>query len=99
MRDAVQPGAQRELAVVGPQTRVRADEHVLQDVLGVLRGTRKHPPRVCEQPLAVAVVDHPECLVVSGAEQRHELVIGPETEQAGPAHDPAAAEPIGCLER
>ena len=36
VRDAVQPGPERELAVVGPQARVGAHEDVLERVLGVL---------------------------------------------------------------
>ena len=75
VRDAVEPGPERQLAVIGPQAGVGADEDVLERVLGVLPD-RQHLAGVREQPLPVAVVDHAERLVVARPEQRHELLVG-----------------------
>jgi len=71
---AVEPGAQGKLAVIGPQAGVGPHEDVLQGVLGIL-AARQHLARVGEQPLPIAVVDHPERVVVAGAEQGHELFV------------------------
>ena len=76
VRNAVQPCAERQLTVRGAQARVSAHEDVLQRVLGVLPRARQHLPRVREQPLPVAVVDDAERLLVTVAEQRHELFVG-----------------------
>ena len=65
--DAVQPRAHVHRARVGAQRAVGAHEHVLQHVLGVLtRAGAQHLAHVGEQALAVAVVDHPERVVVAG---------------------------------
>ena len=84
MRDAVEPRAQRHLAVVGAQRAVGAHEDVLQRVLGVLARAGQHLAHVGEQPLAVAVVDDAERLVVAGAEQRHQLLVGAQPQQRRP---------------
>jgi hypothetical protein len=42
--DPVEPRPQRELAAVGAQARVRADEDVLERILGVLRRPGQHLP-------------------------------------------------------
>ena len=77
VRHAVQPRAQVHGPLVRAQRSVGTHEHVLQDVLGVLARTApEHLAHVREQPLAVAVVDHAERLVVAGAEQRQQLVVG-----------------------
>ena len=80
MRDAVEPRPQRKLAVAGSKSGVGAHEDILQSILGVLPATRKHLSRIGEQPLVVAVMNDPERLVVTGAEQGHELLIRAQTE-------------------
>ena len=93
--DAVEPGAHVHRAVVGAQGAVGAHEHVLQHVLGVLaRAGREHLAHVGEQPLAVAVVDDAERLVVAGAEQRDELLVGAQAQQR--AAEREAAECCGA---
>ena len=87
--DPVEPGAHVDLALVGPQRAVRAHEHVLQHVLGVLaRAGGEHLAHVGEQALAVAVVQDAEGLVAAGAEQRQQLLVRAQAEQrqcrAGP---------------
>ena len=80
--DAVEPRAHVDGALVGAQGAERADEDVLQHVLGVLaRLRREHLPDVGEQPLAVAVVERVEGLVRPGAEEREQLIIGPQAQQ------------------
>jgi hypothetical protein len=79
--DPVQPRAQGELAIVGPQSRVCAHEHVLEGILGILVGARQHLAGVGEEPGAVAVVDHPEGVVVALPEQRHKLLVRSQSEQ------------------
>jgi hypothetical protein len=75
VRDAVQPRPQRELAVVGAQAGVGTNEYLLQRVLGVLGRAGEHLARVCEQSLAVPVMDDPERLLIPRAEQRYELLV------------------------
>jgi hypothetical protein len=80
--DAVQPRPHVHVAPVGAQRSVGADEDVLQHVLGVLARSRaQHLTHIGEQPLAVAVVDHPERLVAAGPEQREQLLVRTQTEQ------------------
>jgi hypothetical protein len=69
--DAVEPGAHVDRAVVGAQGAERADEDILQHVLGVLpRLGREHLAHVGEQPLAVAVVQRVERLVEPARKRR-----------------------------
>ena len=95
--DAVEPGPERELAVVGPQARIRAYEDVLKCVLRVL-AVGEHLPRVGEQPLPVAVVDHPEGVVVTRPEQRYELLIRSETKKWRPDRCPRPGNCSRCWE-
>jgi hypothetical protein len=81
VRDAVQPGAQRDRTVVGPHGAVGAQEDVLQRVLGVGARAGQHRAHVGEEALPVTVVDDPEGFVVAGPEERHELVVGPQPEE------------------
>ena len=97
--DAVKPGAQRELAVARAQPTVGAHEHILERVLGVLARARQHLAHVREQPLAVAVVDDREGLVVSGSEGGHELVVGTEPREGQTDRDPPVGECRWSLER
>ena len=97
VRDAIEPGPQRQLAVVGPQPRVRADEDVLEGILGVL-AVRKHLPRVGEQTLAVAIVDDPEGVFLAGAKQRHELLVGAQAEKSRPNLSPSPGYGCRCGE-
>ena len=74
--DAVEPGADVDVALVAPQRAERADEDVLQDVLGVLaRVAGQHLPHVGEQALAVALIERAECLVRPGTEQGDQLLV------------------------
>ncbi len=83
--DAVQPRPQVHLPRVGPQRAVRADEHVLEEILGVLaRPGPQHLAHVREQALAVAVVDDAEGLVAAGAEEREQLLVRAQAEQRHP---------------
>ena len=80
--DAVQPRPHVHLAVVVAQRPVRADEDVLQHVLRVLaRAGGEHLAHVGEQPLAIAVVEHPEGLVVAATECRDQLLIRTQSQQ------------------
>ena len=63
--DREQPGAQRHLALVGAQGRQRADEGVLDDLLGVVVGAAEQAAREGQQALVVAVVDGVEGAVVA----------------------------------
>ena len=78
VRHAVQPRPQGDVAIARPQPGIRPHEHVLQCILGVLPGPGQHLPGVGEQPLAIAVVDHPEGIVMARPEKRHELIVGPQ---------------------
>ena len=80
VRDAIEPGAEGELAIGGAQPGVRPDEDVLERVLGVL-AVDEHLARVGEQPLSVAIVDDPERVVVTGAEQGDQLFIGTQAQK------------------
>jgi len=98
VRDAVEPRADVDLALVVAQRAERAHEHVLEHVLRVLaRVAGEHLAHVGEQPLAVAVVQDAERLVGPGAEERHELVVGAEPEQWRREREPA--QPGGGLQR
>jgi hypothetical protein len=88
---AVQPGAQRHRAVVLAQGAVGAQEHVLQGVLGVGPRARQHLARVGEQPLAVAVVDDAERVVVAHPEQRDQLVVAAQAQERTGGRNPAQA--------
>ena len=82
VRHPVQPGPQVHGALVGAQRAVGADEHVLENVLGVLpRASAQHLAHVREQPLAVAIVDRVERLVAAGPEQSQQLLIGAKAQQ------------------
>jgi len=98
VRDAVQPGAQAERAIVRPQARIGAHEDVLQCVLGILAGAGEHLPRVREQPRPVAVVDHAERLLLTLAEQRHELFVGAQPQQGRPDRESSPRQSGWCLE-
>jgi hypothetical protein len=93
--DPVEPGTDVDVARVGPQGSVRAHEHVLQEVLGVLpRAAPQHLAHVGEQALAVAVVDDAERLVAPGAEERQQLIVRAQAQQRHP--DRPAALPGRC---
>ena len=95
--DPVQPGAQVDLALVGAQRAVGADEHVLHHVLGVLaRAGGEHLAHVGEQPLAVAVVDRAERVVAAGAEQGEQLLVGAQPQQRSAERNPAQARCVKC---
>jgi hypothetical protein len=79
--DAVQPRAQRDRPPVRAQGRVRAQEDVLERVLGIVPRARQHLAHVGEEALVVTVVDDPEGLLVARAEEGHELVVGPQTQE------------------
>ncbi len=96
--DPIQPGPQRELTAIGPQSRVRAHEDVLQRILGVLLAAGQHLPGVGEQARAIAVVDDPEGIVVSRPEQRQELLVGAQPQQRCTDRDPSSCESCRCLE-
>jgi hypothetical protein len=82
VRDAIQPGLDVDVAVVVAQGAVRADEDVLQHVFGVLaRACREHLADVGEQPLAVAVVQHAERVVVAAAQEPDQLLVGAQAQQ------------------
>ena len=68
--------------VVAAQRAVRAHEHVLERVLRVAVRAAQHLAGVGEQAGAVAVVDGAERVVGAVAEQRHELLVGAQTQQA-----------------
>ena len=87
--DAIQPGSQRDLAVVRPQARIGPHEHVLEGVLGIL-AAREHLARIGEQPLPVAIVDGPERVVVPRAEERNELLVRAQPKQRRTNRRPAA---------
>ena len=74
--DREEPGLQRHLAVVGAQRGQRADEGVLDDLLGVVVRAAEHLARVADQPLLVAGVDGVEGAVVAGAHEVDELLVG-----------------------
>jgi SAM-dependent methyltransferase len=79
MGHAVEPRPQRDVAVAGAQTRVGADENVLERVLDIGCAAGQHLAHVRQQARAVAVVDDAEGLLVALPEQRHELLVGAET--------------------
>jgi hypothetical protein len=82
VRDPVKPGAQRQLAPVGPQARVRAYEHVLEHVLRIRVGSsRQHLTNVRQQAGSVAVMDDAEGVFVPGTEETHELLVRAQLEQ------------------
>ena len=98
MSDAVEPRADVHLAVVVAQRPVRAHEDVLQHVLGILaRAGREHLAHVGEQPLAIAVVQDPEGLVVAGAERGDELIVRAHAQQADASRE--AVECCGGVDR
>ena len=78
---AVQPGPQREVTVVAAQAGVGADEDLLDGVLGIGAGAGEHLTRVGEQPRPVAVMDDPEGLLVAGAEERDQLLVGAQSQE------------------
>jgi hypothetical protein len=90
--DAVEPSAQVDVAVVGAQCPVGADEDVLQHVLRIVTRTgAQHLAHVGEQPLAVAVVDGAERLVVTGPEERDQLLVRAEPQQRRAERPPSQA--------
>ena len=93
--DPVQPGAQRQLAVGWRAGRSRRGRRCPAARPRRPGATRQHLARVGEQPLPVAVVDHPERLVVAGAEQRHELLVGAKAKQRAPPID-SPSPGYGC---
>ena len=86
MSDPEEPGPHGEFTVIVAQRAVGANEHVLEYVFGIVTAGQ-HLSGVSRQALVVAVVDDLECPIVSGPEQRHQLFIGPEPEQAGTDRD------------
>jgi hypothetical protein len=75
MSHPIEPSAQRQLPVTRAEPRVRAKEHVLQGILGVLPAGQ-HLPGIREQASSVPIVNCTKCLVVPGSEHRDELLIG-----------------------
>jgi hypothetical protein len=71
----IQPGSQRQLAIVRAQAGICTHEDVLQSILGILPGAGKHLLRVREQPLAVTVVDDPEGIIVTSAKEGYKLLV------------------------
>jgi hypothetical protein len=59
---------------------------------------REHLPRICEQPLPVAVVDDPEGVVMTGTEQRDQLFVGTETKKWRPDRSPSPGYSSRCWE-
>ena len=90
--DPVQPGAERQLAIARAQTRVRADEDLLDGILGVNRRAGQHLPRVGKHPLAVAIVDGAERFFAAAAEQEHQLLIGAKPEERSPKRESRASQ-------
>ena len=74
--DGEEPWLERHLAVVGAQGGQRADEGVLDDLLGVVVRAAEHLARVAGEPLLVARVDRVEGAVVAGAHEVDELLVG-----------------------
>jgi hypothetical protein len=81
VRDPIQPGTQAQVAAVGAQAAVGTDEYVLEDVLRIGMWPREHLTYVRQQPRAIAVVDDPEGIVVSAAEEPDELLVRPQSQQ------------------
>jgi hypothetical protein len=75
--DPIQPRPQAQLTAIGPQAREGAHEHILEDILGVGIGSRQHLAYVRQQPGPVAIVDDPESVVVTAAEEPDELLVRP----------------------
>jgi hypothetical protein len=98
VRDPVQPGPKGEIAIVGPQRRVGAHEHVLESVFGILSRSREHLARIREQPLPITVVDDPERVLVALAEEDDELLVGPKPQQRYRGGQMLPAETCRCLE-
>ena len=96
--DPIQPRSQRQPAIVGAKAVEGPHEYLLEGVLGILSGARQHLTRVGEQPRAIAIVDHPEGVVVALAKQRHELLVGADPKQGGADRDPTAPEAYRCWE-
>ena len=98
VRDAVEPRAHVDLALVVAQRAEGADEDVLQHVLRVLaRVAGEHLAHVGEQALAIAVVQDTEGVVRAGAEERDELIVGPQAQERSSEREPA--QPGGGLQR
>ena len=98
VRHPVEPGAQSQLAVVGAQARSRRGRRCPGARPRRPGGAGQHLARVGEQPLAVAVVDHPERLVVAGPEQRHELLVGAQPKERRPDRRPGPSYCCRCWE-
>jgi hypothetical protein len=81
VRDPIEPRPQGQLGVAGAQAGVRANEHLLESVLGIRSRAGQHLPRVREQPLSIPIVDRLECLVVPGAKELDQLLVGAQTQQ------------------
>ena len=81
VRDAVQPGAQRDRPVVLAQRAVGPQEDVLQRVLGVRSRAGQHLPRVGEQALAIAIVYRAERVVVAEPEAGDQLLVRAQAQQ------------------
>lgn len=77
----VKPSLQGQVTVAGAQAGVGALKDILQRVLGILAAPGQHLPGVGEKPLAIAVVDDAERLVVARSKQGHQLLVGPEAEE------------------
>jgi hypothetical protein len=75
MSHPIEPSAQRQLSVTRAEPRVRAQEHVLHGILGVLPAGQ-HLPGIREQASSVPIVNCTKCLLVPGSEHRDELLIG-----------------------
>ena len=73
--EAVQPRAQLVGDVAGEQRRVRADEHVLDDVLGVVLGAAQERAGIADEGLAMTRVDGGEGFAVAGGDAAGEVGI------------------------
>ncbi len=73
--EPVQPRPQLVRALAGAQRVVRADEHVLDDVFGVVLGAAKQGAGIADQRLSVALVERCERRRVTGGDTAGELGI------------------------
>jgi hypothetical protein len=81
--DPVQPSPQAQLAAVGAQAGISANEHVLKHILGVGMLSGEHLSHVRQQPSAVAVMDDPEGVLVAVPEQPNKLLVRAELQKRG----------------
>jgi len=73
-RDSINPGVKRAFSVKLIQLFKRANERILQDILGILRGADQSQDRRV-QPILVAADQRTECLGMARATRLHEAVV------------------------